>query len=339
MTRIRIGVLTSGGDCPGLNAAIRAVVKSARTRHDMDVVGFRDGYRGLVDDQSAPLDSDDVSNILTEGGTILGSSSREKFFALEDEKSPVPLDLTENAVRTFRKHALDGLVLTGGDGTLKVAQHLQKHGISIIGIPKTIDNDVACTDRAIGFDTAVSFATDAIDRVHSTAESHHRAIVVEVMGKSAGWIALQAGVAAGGDIILIPEIPFLLDEVCQVVESRNRRGRRFSIIVLAEGAGRGHELAAKVAEMTGIECKAVVLGYLQRGGTPTSSDRLLATEMGYAAADLAERKTFGSVTCWQGGGVTPVPLAEVAGKTRRVPPDGLILKVARAVGTSFGDRH
>lgn len=341
MGECRIGLLTSGGDCPGLNAAIRAVVKSAHMQYGSRIVAFKDGFQGLVEDRSVVLGYDDVSNILTQGGTILGSSNRGRIFDLDTDGcrggSPGRRDRTEEALQTVRRHDLSGLILTGGDGSLKVAQHLDRRGVPTIVIPKTIDNDVAGTEMAVGFDTAVTLATESVDRLHSTAESHHRVLVVEVMGRDAGWIALRSGLAGGGDIILIPEIPFSLTEVSRVLEDRTKRGRRASIVVLAEGAGKAPELAARIGESTGLECRSVVLGYLQRGGTPTPFDRLLATSLGCAAVDLAARGEFGRVVCWNAGRVNSALLSDVAGKTRKVEPDSPWLSVARAVGTSFGD--
>lgn len=337
----RIGLLTSGGDCPGLNAAIRAVVKSAHLRHGSRIVAFQDGFLGLAEDRALELGYDDVANILTRGGTILGSSNREMIFELPEDRLrggiPGLRDRTEDALRTVRKHALAGLILTGGDGTLKVAHHLHRRGIPIVGIPKTIDNDVVGTEVTIGFDTAVTVATESLDRLHSTAESHHRVLVVEVMGRRAGWIALYAGLAGGGDIVLIPEIPYSIEKVSRVVKERMRKGRRASIVVLAEGAGKGQELSARIEESTGLECRPVVLGYLQRGGTPTPFDRLLATNLGCAAADLAASADFGKVVTWRAGRVEAVPLPDVAGKTRRIDPCSPWVSVARAVGTSFGE--
>lgn len=338
----RIGILTSGGDCPGLNAAIRAVVKAARTKYGMDVIGFRDGFQGLVANHTIPLSYDDVSNIMTLGGTVLGSGERARTFRFPEELPPdssrtPPDDALEKALRTFRSQGLTGIVVTGGDGTLRVAHHLHQQGIPIIGIPKTIDNDVPHCDTTIGFDTAVTVATESIDRLHSTAASHHRVIVVEVMGNQAGWIALHAGVAGGGDIILIPEIEFSMNEVCRVVGERTRRGRRFSLVVLAEGAGKGADLARTIAATTEIESRAVVLGYLLRGGTPSPADRILATELGCAAVELAARGEFGKAVCWRSGGIAPVDLRMVATQPRRVTSECTLLNFARAVGTSFGD--
>lgn len=342
MRRRRIGILTDGGDCPGLNAAIRAVVKAAMVEHRIEVVGIQDGFRGLVDGATRPLSYDDVSGILTQGGTFLGSSNRHRLFALKAGSTgggaPVERDRTADALSAVRHEQLDGLICTGGDGTLTVAHHLDREGIPMIGIPKTIDNDVALTDRAIGFDSATALATESVDRLHSTAASHHRVLVVEVMGRHAGWIALHAGLAGGGDIILIPEIDHSMDEVARVVFDRARRGRRFSIVVLAEGAGRAADLCSKISERTRLESRPVVLGYLQRGGTPTPADRLLATELGYAAIACAARGDFGRMVAWRSGKVDIVPLSDIAGRNRVVPTDHPLLAVARGVGTSFGDR-
>lgn len=336
MVKRTVGLLTEGGDCPGLNAAIRSVVKASKLDFDCEVVGFLDGFRGLVEDRSRLLGYDDVSNVLTEGGTLLGSSNRDRLFALPGQTLE-PADRTEEALRVFRRHGLAGLICTGGDGTLTVAHHLHERGLPIIGIPKTIDNDVVQTDQAIGFDTAFTLATESIDRLHSTAASHHRVLVVEVMGRNAGWIALHAGVAGGGDILLIPEIPYTLEMVGRVIEERTRKGRKSSLVVLAEGAGRAVDLAPRIEKTTGRECRAVVLGYLQRGGSPTPFDRLLASELGYAAAGLAARGQYGNMVAWRSGRVASVPLSEVAGRTRTISPDCPLLAVARGVGTSFGD--
>ncbi len=336
MVRKKIGLLTEGGDCPGLNAVIRAVVKAASLEYNLEVVGFMDGFRGLVEDRSRLLDYDAVSNVLTQGGTLLGASNRDPLFVLPGE-STGQTDRTGDALRTFHHHGLAGLICTGGNGTLTVAHHLHAQGLPIIGIPKTIDNDVVETDQAIGFDTAFTLATESIDRLHSTAASHHRILVVEVMGRNTGWIALHAGVSGGGDLILIPEIPYSMEVVCRVIEERTRKGRKASIVVLAEGAGHAGELAIQIGKATGRECKAVVLGYLQRGGTPTPYDRLLASELGYAAAGSAARGQYGKMVARSGVKAAYIALSEVAGRTRTIAGDCPLLGVARGIGTSFGD--
>lgn len=356
----RIGILTGGGDCPGLNAVIRAIVKTAINIFGMEVVGFLDGYRGLVSNRTVNLHYDDVSNILTRGGTILGMSRRDSYFRIagSEAKHEGP-DRTGHARKIFRRHRLSSLVCLGGEGTLAVANHLNSAGIPIIGVPKTIDNDVPLTDQTFGFDSALSVATEAIDRLHTTAESHHRVMVVEVMGRHAGWLALYSGVAGGGDVILLPEIQFDWEKVCEVVCRRARRGRRFSILVVAEGArpkgektvyrnrvdglkrgvlgGIGEVVAGEVEKRTGLESRAVVLGHLQRAGSPTASDRVLATRYGHAAARLAAAGKTGIMVALQEGRIDVVSLAQVAeAGARPVPVEHPLLKAAQAVGTSFG---
>jgi ATP-dependent phosphofructokinase / diphosphate-dependent phosphofructokinase len=359
----RIGILTGGGDCPGLNAVIRAVTKTAVTVFGAEVIGFRDGYHGLVFDRTLKLHYDDVSGILTRGGTILGMSRRDSFFRIPgtDRKVEGP-DRTARARAVFRKHGLSCLIAVGGEGTLTVAAHLDRSGIPMVGVPKTIDNDVPLTDQTFGFDSALAVATEAVDRLHSTAESHHRVMVLEVMGRHAGWIALHAGVAGGGDIILIPEIPFSWDVVCSAVKRRARRGRKFSIVVVAEGAvphggretssgaadgikrarlgGIGNLISQGIEKKTGLESRATVLGYLQRGGEPTPFDRVLATRYGHASAVFAARGLTGVMTALRSGKIDPVSLKLISrGRPRAVPPDSPLLAAARAVGTCFGDEH
>ncbi len=356
----RIGILTGGGDCPGLNAVIRAVVKTAINVFGMEVVGFLDGYRGLVTDRIQKLHYDDVSNILTRGGTILGMSRRDSYFRIAGSEGGYEgPDRTAHARKIFRRHGLSSLICLGGEGTLAVANHLNRAGIPIIGVPKTIDNDVPLTDQTFGFDSALSVATEAIDRLHTTAESHHRVMVVEVMGRHAGWLGLYSGVAGGGDVILLPEVPFDWGKVCEFVCRRARRGRRFSILVVAEGArpkgggavyrgridgmnrgvlgGIGELVATRVEKRTGLESRTVVLGHLQRAGSPTAADRVLATRYGHAAARLAVAGKTGVMVALQEGRIDVVPLARVAeAGAKLVPVDHPLLKAARAVGTSFG---
>lgn len=362
MKKRRIGILTGGGDCPGINAVIRAAAKTAVHMYGMEAVGLIDGFRGLVDDETVPLTFDRVSNILTQGGTILGTSSRTTYFGVPSSGSPHAErgpDRLKDARRIFRKHRLEGIICIGGDGTLGVAAYLHGQGIPMVGVPKTIDNDVRHTDLTFGFDTATAIAAEAVDRLHSTAASHHRVMVVEVMGRHAGWIALQAGIAGGGDILLIPEIPFHPDAVTGVVRKRSKKGRRFSIVVAAEGAhpskqacagsdslfctlrpeqhgSIGPRLAEAIQRETGLESRATVLGHLQRGGTPTPFDRVLATRFGYWAARLCAERGFGKMVCLKGGVISSVPLAKAARGPRRIPRDSPLLTAARAVGTSFG---
>jgi 6-phosphofructokinase 1 len=367
-----IGILTAGGDCQALNAAIRGVAKSAVSAFDLQVIGFLDGFRGLVEDRSIFLESSSLSNLLTVGGTILGTS-RDK-----PHRMPVgnqTMDMTEMAVQHYQSHHLDCLVCLGGGGTQKNALRLMKHGLNIITLPKTIDNDVSGTDISFGFDTAMTIAAEAIDRIHTTAESHNRIMVVEIMGHNAGWLALGAGLAGGADAILIPEIPYSLSGVVEAVVGRSRRGRRFSIIAIAEGAktveeakalreaaeaaaetkrgrkasGNGDEaphapaesaavrLAEALQAKTGMEARVTALGHIQRGGPPTPTDRLLATLLGTKATELIMSDTFGVMVGIRGDQCVPVPLEEVAGKLRTVPLDHPWLRSARLVGTCLGE--
>jgi len=368
-----IGILTAGGDCQALNAAIRGVAKAAISAFDLQVLGFLDGFRGLVEDRSIFLESSSLSNLLTLGGTILGTS-RDKPHRMPVGKETV--DMTEVAVQHYHAHHLDCLVCLGGGGTQKNALRLKKHGLNIITLPKTIDNDVPGTDVSFGFDTAMTIAAEAIDRIHTTAESHNRIMVVEIMGHNAGWLALGAGMAGGADAILIPEIPYKISSVVEAVLGRSRRGRRFSIIAIAEGARTIEEAnsvreaeaaeeappagkadrkvrakqqqaapatsaAVRLAEAlqaeTGVETRVIALGHVQRGGPPTSADRLLATLLGTKATELIVDNTFGVMVAVRGNQCVPVPLEEAAGKLRIVPLDHPWLRSARLVGTCLGD--
>ena len=331
---MRIGVLTGGGDCPGLNAVIRAVVHRSIKAYGWSVIGFRHGWRGLLQSEVEELDLKKVSGILPRGGTILGTS-RTNPYSEPDGESRIRQELTGRGV--------DALIVIGGEDTLGVAAKLHKAGVHLVGIPKTIDNDVNGTDYTFGFDTALSIAMEAIDRLHTTAESHDRVIVVEVMGRHAGWIALEAGVAGGADMILIPEYPVSIDEVCDVVRRRHDRGKNFSIIVVAEGArlrgegapaqvqserkdafgherlgGIGATLAERIEERTGFESRYSVLGHIQRGGSPTAFDRFLGTRFGVAAVDLARREGFGRMVAIRGMKIVDVPIAEALGSLKTV---------------------
>ncbi len=362
MKKKRIAILTGGGDCPGINAVLRAVAKKAMLEFGMEVIGIEDGYDGLIHNRHRKLGYDDVSGILTLGGTILGASknSNPYKYALQKEKKIAFQDVSRKAIDNFRTLGAHGLVCIGGDGTLGIACRLMKDGVPVIGIPKTIDNDLRGTDVTFGFDSAVAVATDAVDRLHSTAESHHRVMIVEVMGHTAGWIALYAGVAGGGDIILIPEIPYSLEAVVAKVRDRKKRGKRFSLVVTAEGArprggdvvikrmveksadpvrlgGVGFILGDEIERAAGSEARTVVLGHLQRGGPPTAHDRILATQLGAIAVELIVRDEFGSMTAVRGGSIVSVPLETAASGPRTVPLDHPLIKTARAVGTSFGD--
>jgi len=357
----RVGILTGGGDCPGLNAVIRAVAKTLITETGAGIVGIRDGFYGLVMGQARELSYLDVSGILTQGGTILGSSNKDNPFDFYLPVGPkvVRKDCSKMALANYKKWKLDALVCLGGDGTMFVANRLIKMGMNIVGVPKTIDNDLAETDRTFGFDTAVSVVTEAVDRVHSTAASHHRCLVVETMGRYAGWIALYAGVAGGADIILIPEIPFNPEAVCEVVSSRYNRRKYATIIVVAEGAmprggkavvereisdspdpvrlgGISKVVADLVEKRTGVESRAIILGHVQRGGTPTAFDRALATRYGYRAAQLVAKGRFGRIPVLKGNRITDVPIRRIAGKVRKVARNNPLIKAARGVNTSFG---
>lgn len=356
-----IGILTGGGDCPGINAVIRAVAKKAMHDYDMRVIGIEDGYEGLVNNRHRHLENRDVSGILTVGGTILGTTKK-----INPYRYPVKrgdrldfTDMSKSAVDTVLRLGLDCLVVIGGDGTLGIAYKLFKDGVPVVGVPKTIDNDIIGTDMTFGFDTAMSIATDGIDRLHTTAQSHHRAMVVEVMGHNAGWLALCSGMAGGGDIILIPEIPYRIEAIAQYIKERRKHGKRFSIIVIAEGAkpkggtitiqrmvkessdpirlgGVGFVLGDQIEKITGVETRSVAMGHLQRGGSPTSFDRLLSTQLGSKAVDMIVAGDFGNMVAMQKSRLVKVPLKDVAKGHRSVPPDHPLIKTAISLGTSFG---
>jgi len=355
----RLGVLTGGGDAPGLNAVIRAVVKCA-ANNGIEVVGLEDSSDGLIEpDRSRVLTPRHVTGILRLGGTILGTTNRGNPFAYPVQTSEGLHDYSDRVVDTFHKMDLDALVVIGGDGTLAIANRFQQRGIPVIGVPKTIDNDIAGTMNTFGFDTAVDFATDAIDRLHTTAEAHHRTMVVEVMGRYAGWIALYAGVAGGADAILIPEIPFEIRIVADCLKRRERWGARFSIVVVAEGAhpqggtisviaaaqdgfverlgGMGAQVSDALGRATGKETRCVVLGHLQRGGAPTSFDRMLATRFGGKAVELAITGNFGTMTAYAPPAIVALPLEDVVGRIKTVPLDHDLLITARSIGITFGD--
>ncbi len=352
----RIGVLTSGGDCPGLNPAIRAVTKTAILCHDMEVVGIKDGFEGLIENRTRKLVWEDVSGILTLGGTILGTTNLTNPFANGEEKK----DVSSQALENFTRLKLDALVCIGGDGTFHIAHRFHQLGVPLVGIPKTIDNDVSATDFTIGFDSAVAVATEAIDNVHSTAESHHRVMILEVMGRYAGWLALYAGVAGGGDVILMPEFSFDLQKIMAELKRRSRIGKRFSLVVAAEGVklkgselvikrkvkgsterirlgGVSYRIAEKIEKTAGLETRVIVLGHLQRGGKPTDFDRILATQFGKLAVDLIRERKFGYMTSVQEGKITSVPLRKGIAALKTVPLDFPLIQAARAVGTCFGD--
>ena len=369
-----IGILTAGGDSPGLNAAIRGIGKAAARSHGIEAIGFMDGFRGLMENRSIRLEDDVLSGILTKGGTILGTS-RDKPHKME--LGGQVLDMTDLMLENFGRHELTALVCLGGGGTQKNALRLKKKGMNIVTLPKTIDNDVAMTDRSFGFDTALGIATEAVDRLHSTAHSHHRIIVVEIMGHNTGWLALGAGIAGGADVILIPEIPYDVEAVATTLLERKAKGSRFSIVAVSEGAmsaadaARREELVAArraaptdeeteraaeaIAEFedlqkestfqlsrqleahTGLESRVTILGHVQRGGTPSPVDRLLATRLGSEAARAVADEHFGVMIASRGHDVVQVPLEDVAGQRRTVPLDHPWILTGRRLGVGMGD--
>jgi len=354
------GILTSGGDCPGLNAAIRGVAKAAYGMYDMNIIGIANGFKGLIDGEAHLMKPYYFSGILTRGGTILGTSREKPFKDLAkmvDSKAgrSKPEAIKEN----YRKLGLDALVILGGNGTHKTAALLKKEGLNILGLPKTIDNDIFGTDMTFGFHSAVDIATEAIDRLHTTADSHNRIMVIEVMGHKAGWLALYSGVAGGGDVILIPEIPYSIDSIANHIMKRDRTGKQFSIVVVAEGArsveeskmtkdelkknrkgeapSKGYSLAREIAGAVGMEARTTVLGHQQRGGAPSPYDRILSTRFGTAAAELLYKGDYGKMIALEQDRIVAKPLEDVAGKLKTVPRDYHLIETARLVGTCFGD--
>lgn len=374
MASKRVGILTAGGDSPGLNAAIRGFGKTAIGHYGMELIGFRDGITGLVEDRFVELDGAALSGILTVGGTILGTS-RDKVHRWNVDGEV--RDMVPTVVENYHRNGLDALIMLGGGGTAKNAMRLVDAGLNVITLPKTIDNDIARTDTTFGFATAMEIATEAIDRVHSTAHSHHRIILTEIMGHRAGWLTLGAGIAGGADVILPPEIPYTVDSIAETIKARTARGSTFSVIAVAEGArdvddtadyqaaqllvkaaktpeavraAKSHlkhvedaqrehtfTLARELEAATGLESRVTILGYVQRGGTPCAADRLLASRLGAAAADLVNRGEFGVMVASRNEGTEAVPLSEVAGKVKLVPPDHAWIAAARQVGTGLGD--
>ncbi|MCZ2126827.1 MAG: ATP-dependent 6-phosphofructokinase [Anaerolineales bacterium] len=358
----RIGILTGGGDAPGLNAVIRAAVKTAINEYQCEVVGIRDGYDGFLDleNGSLPLDMAAVSGILARGGTILGAANRGNPYArkvIRDGKE-ITIDVSDEIVKGIERRKLDALLVLGGDGTLHIAHELALKGVPIIGVPKTIDNDIGGTEITFGFDTALNIATEALDRLHTTAESHHRVIAIELMGRDAGFIALNAGISGGADVILIPEIPFKFESVLKKIQSRNDQGRKFSLIAVSEGAkalggeqvysrqgdevyvprlGGVGQTVAEYIERSGFESRVTVLGHVQRGGTPTAFDRWLATRYGAAAVRLAARQGFDRMVALQCGEIVDLPLDEALAIPKRVNLQGDAMITARNIGISFGD--
>jgi phosphofructokinase-like protein len=357
----RVAMLTGGGDCPGLNAVIRAVTKAA-ILNGIEVLGVLDGFKGLVEDQFVPLKEVDVSGILPRGGTILGTSNRDNPFkyAVPAEDGTVRYeDMSDVAIDNLRRHGVDALIIAGGDGSQSIGLDLYRKGVNIVGIPKTIDNDLMSTDVSFGFDSALQTATEAIDKLHTTAESHHRVMILEVMGRNSGWIALMSGIAGGGDIILIPEIPFTFESVAGSIFERRARGKRFSLIVIAEGAvlpdgrlvsrpgasgnvilgGVGAVTALEVEELTGMETRVTVLGHLQRGGTPSPFDRILATRFGVRAVELVLEQQFGCMVALKTPDICVVQIEDAVREQRKVKADGEMVRFARAVGMHFGNEH
>ena len=369
-----IGILTAGGDSPGLNAAIRGVGKTGMNAHGMQIIGFRDGFRGLMENRTVTLDGAALSGILTIGGTILGTSRDKPHRMIIDGRKQ---DMTATIVSNYEKWGLDCLVCLGGGGTQKNALRLHQAGLNVITLPKTIDNDVAMTDATFGYATAMDIATETIDRLHSTAHSHHRIIVAEIMGHRAGWLTLGSGIAGGADVILIPEIPYDVEKISEAIKLRSKHGTNFSIVAVAEGAmsrddaramfaaekkleraktlhdkkeakmelaslevrhqGNTLRLAKQLEELTHLESRVTILGYVQRGGTPSAADRILATRLGSACGDLIHEEHFGVMVAARGDGTEPVPLDKVAGKRKVVPPDHSWIQTARHVGTCLGE--
>lgn len=338
---MRIGILTAGGDCPGINAAIRGVGETAILEYGMDVIGISSGFLGLINQEYVALDENQLSGILTLGGTILGTSRENPF---KKEKSLSTIDKPRLIRKHYHELGLDALVCIGGNGTQRTAAQLAEQGLHVIGIPKTIDNDVWGTDVTFGFDSALAITTDALDRLHTTANSHKRIMVIEVMGHHAGWLALYSGMAGGGDVILMPEIPFDTAIVAKALKKRALDKKPYSIVVVAEGIPHpkeekaGHYIASTIEQLTGLETRETILGYIQRGGSPSGMDRILATRFGAHAVELIADRRFGQMVCIKGDTITSVPLAEVGGKLRLVPPDHALIEKARRMGICFGDR-
>lgn len=361
----RIGIMTGGGDCPGLNAVIRAVAKTAIHRHGLEVWGIEDGFLGLIRNRMRRLDLPAVSNILNQGGTILGASNKANpaHFSVGHDESGEPIfkNVYDRVLDHLRDRRIDAILCAGGDGTMTGLAELARQGIPSIGLPKTIDNDLMHTEITFGFQTAVATATEALDRIHTTASSHHRVMIVELMGRNAGWLALHAGIASGSDVILIPEIPYNLKKVGDYCLKRSRHGSAFTIIAVGEGAtaeggeqvvdqviaespdpvrlgGIGRALAKQIGEATGLDCRATILGHVQRGGTPVPADRVLGTNFGHYALELLmSRGEINQVVVQQEGRLTHVPLEAVSGQQRLVPPDHELIRAAKAIGCSFGD--
>jgi 6-phosphofructokinase 1 len=356
----KIGVLTGGGDCPGLNAVIRAVAKAA-TRRGWATLGFHGGFEGLLDKTYKELDYHDLDGLLARGGTILGTTNRGRFAAKtgHGDVQRIPSEILAETRKNFDAMGLRALVVIGGDGSLTIAQQLYEEGIPLVGVPKTIDNDLEATQMTFGFESAVSVVVDALDRLNTTAESHNRVMVLEVMGRYAGWIAGMGGIAGGADVILMPEIPFNYESILAKIQDRESKGKRFTLVVAAEGArqkggefvtsgttgsdreaklgGIGAIVAGEIERRSGKESRVCVLGHLQRGGGPTAFDRQLCTRFGVHAVELIADEMFGHMVALTGGSITPVPIASAVGRIRTVPPHGDLVRTARALGISFGN--
>ncbi len=353
-----VGIVNGGGDAPGLNAVIRAVVRAAISEHGMRVIGIRNGFDGLIWPEGAiEMTEETVSGILPRGGTILGTTNRGNPFAYKTTENGVETvqDYSALCIDNARRLGIDAIIVIGGDGTQHIARDFFRRGVNVVGVPKTIDNDLHATEVTFGFDTALVIATEAVDRLHTTAESHHRVMLIEVMGRDAGWIALHAGIAGGAHIILIPEIPFKFECICDAVRARELRGKRFSLVVVAEGvklpatdpngktippAGPGNvanTIAFTLREMLHKEIRVTVLGHVQRGGSPTPFDRILGTRLGVAATDLVAKHHFGRMVCLKSGKIESVSLDEALEKMKYVDPESEIVHAARAVGATFGD--
>lgn len=359
----KIGIITAGGDCSGLNAVIRAVTKTALLKYECEVIGYIFGYHGLYTNEFIHLNLSKVSGIQHIGGTILFSSNKDNLFQfpLEENGKTVIRDVSDTAIGNLKKENVDALIIVGGDGTLTSARDFTRKGVRLIGVPKTIDNDLVATDTTFGFNTAIDVATYALDRLHTTAESHHRVMILEVMGRNSGWIAIQSGISGSADVILIPEIPYHLESIMKKIDDREKNGKLFSIIVVAEGAkpaggevvvqkivkdspdpirlgGIGNKLANDLEKnIDDHEIRCTVLGHIQRGGTPTTFDRILATRYGVAAVEGLNEGRFGSMVCLKGNQMSYVDLEHVIGQIKTVNPTGELVKVARNIGISFGD--
>ncbi len=361
----RVAIMTGGGDCPGLNAVIRAAVRVGCDRHGWEVLGVEDAFNGLIDlDYRQPrgnrwLQTKDVRGIIEMGGTILGTSSKSDPFnyVSENAKGTTTIDVSDRVMKNFARLRLDALISIGGDGSMAIAQKFIDKGMQIVGVPKTIDNDLAGTDQTFGFDTAVNVATEAIDRIRDTAESHDRVMLVEVMGRNAGWIALHAGIAGGADAVLIPEIPYDIERLAALINERRSHGKRYSIIIVAEGAmpvgghesvgehrvgamprlmGAAQHVAEALCTRVHADMRVTVLGHIQRGGSPTTFDRVLGTRFGATAATLVAEERFGRMVSLRSGQITDLAIADAIAKPKRVDPEGQFVETARAVGVSFG---